>query len=159
MPMQGDSELPFWTEGQPKPTTQAQMTYLTLSSTCTTGLPKAMGIPLERGRFLTPSVTTSVLRRHCYRRTIRPHYFPNENPVGKHVNFELFNTSAEIVGVTGHVKQWGLDADSISPVQAQCYLALPQTPDRFLSSLPARSGRCYVPLGHRRRRSRRLAAP
>ena len=34
-------------------------------------------------------------------------YFPDENPVGKRVHLAGFNVQAEIVGVVGHVKQWG----------------------------------------------------
>jgi predicted permease len=139
MPMQGDSELPFWIEGQPKPTTQSQMKF-TLFYLVQPDYLKAMGIPLERGRFLTPQDNERAPLVTVIDEQFDRLYFGNENPVGKHVNFELFNTSAEIVGVTGHVKQWGLDADSSSPVQAQCYLALPQTPDRFLSLLAGTIG-------------------
>jgi ABC-type antimicrobial peptide transport system permease subunit len=44
----------------------------------------------------------------------------------------------EIVGIVGHVNQWGLDSDSTSTVQAQCYIPVSQVPDRFVS-LMARS--------------------
>jgi predicted permease len=139
MPMQSDSELPFWIEGQPKPTTQSQMKF-TLFYLVQPDYLKAMGIPLERGRFLTPQDNERAPLVTVIDEQFARLYFGNQNPVGKHVNFELFNTSAEIVGVTGHVKQWGLDADSSSPVQAQCYLALPQTPDRFLDLLTGTVG-------------------
>ena len=35
-------------------------------------------------------------------------YFPNEDPVGKHLTISAFNTQCEIVGVVGHAKQFGL---------------------------------------------------
>ena len=138
-PLQGDSELPFWIEGQPKPPTQSQM-KATLFYLVQPDYLKVMKIPLERGRFLTPqdnehAPLVTVIDEHFARL-----YFGGQDPIGKHVNFELFNTSAEVVGVAGHVKQWGLDSDAGSAVQAQCYLALPQTPDQFLTLLAASSG-------------------
>ncbi|HEV2423421.1 MAG TPA: ABC transporter permease [Terriglobia bacterium] len=132
VPMQGDSELPFWIEGQPKPATQNQMKS-TLFYLVQPDYLKAMGIPLERGRFLRPQDNEHAPLVTVIDEQFARLYFGGQNPIGKRVNFELFNTSAEIVGVAGHVKQWGLDSDSSSPIQAQCYLALPQTPDQFLS--------------------------
>ncbi|HXJ91928.1 MAG TPA: ABC transporter permease [Terriglobia bacterium] len=138
-PMQGDSELPFWLEGQPKPATQSQM-KATLFYLVQPDYLKAMGIPLDRGRFLTPqdnehAPLVTVIDEHFAQL-----YFGGANPIGKRINFELFNTSAEVVGVVGHIKQWGLDSDATSAIQAQCYLALPQTPDQFLTLLSASAG-------------------
>jgi len=48
------------------------------------------------------------------------------------VNFEILNTTAEIVGVVGHVKQWGLDENTSSPIHAQCYFSVMQVPDKFV---------------------------
>ena len=50
--MAGDSELPFWIEGQPKPPTDSEMKN-SLFYVVEPDYLKAMGIPLERGRFLT----------------------------------------------------------------------------------------------------------
>lgn len=138
-PMEGDSELPFWIEGQPKPATQNQMKQ-TLFYLVQPDYLKAMGIPLERGRFLTPQDNEHAPLVTVIDEQFARLYFGSQNPVGERVNFELFNRSAEVIGVAGHVKQWGLDGDSTSPLQAQCYLALPQTPDQFLSLLNGRVG-------------------
>ncbi len=131
-PMQGDSELPFWIEGQPKPATQNQM-KVSLFYLVQPDYLKAMGIPLERGRFLTSQENEHAPLVTVIDDQFARLYFGGQDPIGKRLNFELFNTSVEIVGVAGHVKQWGLDSDSSSPIQAQCYLSLPQTPDQFLS--------------------------
>jgi predicted permease len=139
MPMEGDSELPFWIEGQPKPPTQSEMKE-SLFYLVQPDYLKAMGIPLERGRFLTPQDNEHAPLVTVIDEQFARLYFGGQNPIGRRVNFELFNTSVEIVGVTGHVKQWGLDGDSTSPVQAQCYLALPQTPEQFLSLLAGSVG-------------------
>jgi len=59
-------------------------------------------------------------------------FFGDSDPIGRHVNFDVLNTSAEIVGIVGHVKQWGLDENSSSPVHAQCYFAIDQIADPFV---------------------------
>jgi len=93
---------------------------------------KVMKTPLERGRFLTTqdnehSPLVIVIDDRFARL-----YFGNQDPIDKRVNFDIFNTTAEIAGVVGHVKQGGLDTDSTSPVQAQCYMPLWQLPDQFM---------------------------
>jgi ABC-type antimicrobial peptide transport system permease subunit len=60
-------------------------------------------------------------------------YFGDKDPVGKRVNFGVFNITVQIVGVVGHVKQTGLDSDTTDSIQAQCYLALAQVPPSVLS--------------------------
>ena len=53
--------------------------------------------------------------------------------IGQRVNLDILNTKAEIVGVVGHVKQFGLAGDSTSPIQSQCYFSVYQIPDKFMS--------------------------
>ncbi|HEY4839617.1 MAG TPA: FtsX-like permease family protein, partial [Candidatus Acidoferrales bacterium] len=59
-------------------------------------------------------------------------YFPNENPIGKRINLAVFNVQAEIVGVVGHVKQWGLDADPKSAIEAQFDFPFMQLPEKLM---------------------------
>jgi putative ABC transport system permease protein len=130
-PMGGDSSVPFWREGQPKPPTSSQMKF-SLFYIVQPDYLKVMRIPLERGRFLIPADTEHspfvTVIDDRYARL----YFPGENPVGKRLNFNILNMTAEIVGVVGHVKQWGLDESAASPVLAQCYFAVAQMPDQFV---------------------------
>jgi len=130
-PMGGDSDVPFWLEGQPKPPTQNEMKS-TLFYLVQPDYLKVMRIPLERGRFLAagdgPHSSFVTVIDDRFARL----YFPGQNPIGKRVNFEILNTTAEIVGVVGHVKQWGLDENASSPIQAQCYLSVMQVPDKFM---------------------------
>jgi predicted permease len=134
MPMRGDSEVPFWLEGQPKPPSDSQM-KMTLFYLVQPDYLTVMRIPLERGRFLTladnehsPLVTVIDDR-------FAKLYFPGQNPVGRRVNFDILNTTAEIVGIVGHVKQWGLDESMGPPVLAQCYFPPSQVPDKFMPLL------------------------
>jgi predicted permease len=139
VPMGSDSELPFWLEGEPKPATTDAM-KVTLSYFVQPDYLKVMRTPLERGRFLTPqdnehSPLVIVIDERFARL-----YFGDQNPIGKRINFDILNVTAEIVGVAGHVKQWGLDADAASPMQAQCYFPLAQVPDQFLSLVAGGAG-------------------
>ena len=138
-PLQGDSEVPFWLEGQAKPPTQAEMKE-TLFYTVQPDYLKVMGIPLQRGRFLTSAdnehspVVTVIDERFAQL------HFGNQDPIGKHINFDILNVTAEIVGVAGHVKQWGLDADATSSIQAQCYFHMAQIPDQFVRLIGGNTG-------------------
>lgn len=131
MPMGGDSEVPFWVEGQPKPTAQTEMKQ-TLFYVVQPGYLKAMRIPLKRGRFLTFDDNEHSARVTVIDDRFAKIAFGNEDPIGRRVNFDVMGTWAEIVGVVGHVNQWGLDSDSSATIQAQCYLQVAQTPDQFV---------------------------
>lgn len=130
-PMIHDSSLPFWIEGRPKPANDnempAAMFYLVEA-----GFQRAMGVTLERGRFITPqdNENTSVVIDvdDVFART----YFPNEDPIGKHVHLEQFNVEAEIVGVVGHVKQWGPGNDAKSAIEAQFDYPFMQLPEKLM---------------------------
>jgi predicted permease len=132
VPMTNDfSALPFWLEGQAKPSTPAEMKWA-LSYIVEANYLKVMGIPLERGRFLTSqdnerSSLVIVIDDQFARR-----HFGDHDPIGRRINVDILNVTAEIVGVVAHVRQWGLDENAASPYQAQCYLSLFQIPDQFL---------------------------
>lgn len=130
-PMQHTSSEAFWIEGRPKPGSLNEMNqamfYLAES-----GFEQAMGIALERGRFITPQDNEHsppvIVIDEVFARTS----FPHEDPIGNHIHLANFNVQAEIVGVVGHVKQWGLDADAKSAVEAQFYYPFMQLPDDIM---------------------------
>ena len=131
-PMIHDSSLPFWIEGQPKPANDNEM-HQAMFYLVEEGFQRAMGITLQRGRFVTPqdNENTPVVIDidDVFART----YFPHENPIGQHVNLVLFNVQAEIVGVVGHIKQWGLGADEKSAIEAQFYYPFMQLPEKIMA--------------------------
>jgi predicted permease len=131
-PMTSDSELPFWLEGQPKPTSQGEMKsalfYLVQSDYLS-----IMKTPLKRGRFLATTDNEHSAPVIAIDERFAQLYFPGQDPIGRRVNFDILNVTAQIVGVVGHVKQWGLDEDSTAPVQAQFYFPIEQIPDQFMS--------------------------
>jgi predicted permease len=130
-PMIHNSSEPFWIEGQPKPANLPEM-HQAMFYLAEAGFQQAMGVTLERGRFITPQddehAPVVVVIDDVFART----YFPGENPIGKRLNLAGFGVQAEIVGVVGHVKQWGLDADSKSAIEAQFDYPFMQLPEKLM---------------------------
>ena len=132
-PMVTDSELPFWLDGEPKPTSQADM-KLSLYFAIEPDYPKVMKVPLKRGRFLSQSDLAGAPVVTVIDERFAKQFFGNQDPIGKHINFGIVDQTAEIIGIAGHENQWGLDSDSSNSIQAQCYLSFEQIPDSLLSA-------------------------
>ena len=135
LPLTGDSLIGFWITGQPKPASAKEMTRAQWYAAAPDYL-KVMGIPLQRGRFLSAqdSETTPfvVVVDDGFARAT----FPGENPIGKRLNIAIIDVEgAEIVGVVGHVKHAGLGATGILDQRGQIYFAISQLPDRVLPLL------------------------
>jgi predicted permease len=130
-PMIHDSELPFWVEGRPKPATNNDMPQA-LFYLVESGFQKAMGITLERGRFVSEqdneNAPTVVDVDDVFART----YFPHQDPIGQHVHIVGFDVEAEIVGVVGHVRQWGPGNDPKAAIEAQFYYPFMQLPPKLM---------------------------
>jgi predicted permease len=131
-PMIHNSTLPFWIDGQPKPPNLQEMPQV-MFYLVEGGFQQAMGITLERGRFVTPQddehAPIVVDIDDVFART----YFPGENPVGRLIHLGTFDVTVQIVGVVGHVKQWGLDADSKSAIEAQLDYPFMQLPEKLMA--------------------------
>ncbi len=139
LPMSDDSELPFWLEGEAKPPSQSQMKE-TLFYAVQADYLKVMNTPLKRGRFLTESDNENSPFVIVIDDQFAKLVFADKDPIGRHVNFDIIGKTAEIVGVVGHVKQWGLDSDATQSVQAQCYFPISQVPDAALSLIDHGTG-------------------
>jgi predicted permease len=131
VPLSSDDEELFWMEGQPKPASESDMSWA-ISYVVQEDYLKVMGIPLQRGRFFTKQdregsghviVIDDVLARK---------YFGDQDPIGKRLNLVSLGGAAEIVGVVGHVKQWGLDSDDKQALRAQLYSSYLQAPDEIM---------------------------
>jgi len=130
LPMSGDSELPFWVEGRPKPATEQEMPFA-MFTMVSRYYQEVMRIPVQRGRGFTEQddehAPAVVLIDATFART----FFPKEDPIGKRLNLGLMDLQAEIVGVVGHVESWGLGSREHENLQAQIYLSVWQVPDKF----------------------------
>jgi putative ABC transport system permease protein len=72
----------------------------------------ALRIPLRAGRFFTDRDVKGAQPVVIIDETFAQHYFPGEDPIGKHINGEFSRgtgkTSRQIVGVVGGAKYWTL---------------------------------------------------
>ena len=91
-----------------------------------------MGLHLVSGRFFSEMDSEHSPQVVVVDEYFAHKYFPGENPIGKQINVELLDLKPEIVGVVGHVKQWGLDTDATAKVQSQIYVPLRQIPDAVM---------------------------
>ena len=146
-PMWTDDEQLFWIDGQPKPTNENDMKWA-LSYVVQPDYLKVMGIPLERGRFFSVhddehspfvAVVDDVFARK---------YFGDVEAVGKRIRLDRDdlggNTLVQIVGVVGHVHQWGLGSDRTQELRAQMYLHCTQMPNDYIAMVPGGGGTFLV---------------
>jgi putative ABC transport system permease protein len=95
---------------------------------------RTMQIPLLQGRFFTPEDTINTPCVVAIDTVFARTYFPGENPVGHTVSVgfdqkDIFGP-CRIVGVVGHVRDWGLGKPGTDRVQS--YYALSQDPDKWV---------------------------
>jgi predicted permease len=135
LPMDVEDDQVFWRDDQPRPQDDQHMSW-TLDYIVGPEYLRVMQIPLLRGRFFSPhddqrgpliAVIDDVFARK---------YFPGQDPIGKLINVNNPTRKLQIVGIVGHVRQWGLDADDSQPLRAQLYLPCLQMPDAFVSFMP-----------------------
>ncbi len=135
-PLGGDDEQLFWPEGQPKPTAAGEMNWA-IDYIVGPEYRQVMGISLQRGRFFTPQDDEHSPLVVVVDDVFAQKYFPHQDPIGKRIHLDNFEGRlAEIVGVVGHVRQWGLDADDTQSLRAQFYLPCMQVPDAFMRLTP-----------------------
>ncbi|HUS12340.1 MAG TPA: ABC transporter permease [Pyrinomonadaceae bacterium] len=135
VPLQGEDDLFFWLEGQPKPANQSEM-HMALLYGVEPDYLTAMGIPLKQGRFFNRQDDERSLRVAVIDEAFARKYFGAENPVGKRL-YTDDDSPWQIVGVVGHVKQWSLDSNDNDGLQAQLYLPFRGLPE---NSLPTSAG-------------------
>ena len=130
LPLSGDDEDLFYLEGQPKPASENEMNWA-ISYVVQEDYLKVMGIPLQRGRFLTAQDNERSAHVIVIDDFLARKFFGDQDPVGKRV---ILNSKGgvEIVGVVGHVKQWGLDSDDKQSLRAQLYFPFMQLPDEAM---------------------------
>jgi len=85
---------------------------------------RTMGIPVLRGRAFTDADAAGAQRVVIINETIAKRFFPNADPVGKHLVDSREQVPMEIVGVAGAVKFTGLNA----PNAEEMYLPQLQKP-------------------------------
>ena len=133
LPMEYDNERGFLLEGQEPPTERTKNIQQTLEHIVEPEYLKTMRIPLLRGRFLSDEDHENAARVVVIDASFAQQYFGAQDPVGKHIRIFEFDSDSNrvlvplvIVGVVGHVNQWGLAEDASRPLQAQMYRPIMQ---------------------------------
>ena len=127
-PLGYDDEDLFYLEGQQKPANENDMSWA-LSYVVQEDYLRVMGIPLERGRFFTAQDNERAPRVVVVDDIFAKKFFGDQDPIGKRIILINKGGVAEIVGMVGHVKQWGLDLDDTNALRAQLYFPYMQLPD------------------------------
>ncbi len=131
VPLSSDDEELFWLESQPKPASENEMSWA-ISYVVQEDYLKVMGIPLERGRFFTAQDRERSPHVIVIDDVFARKFFGDQDPIGKRLHLVSLGGVAEIVGVVGHVKQWGLDSDDKQSLRAQLYSSYMQAPDEIM---------------------------
>jgi predicted permease len=131
VPLSSDDEELFWMEGQPRPASESDMSWA-ISYVVQEDYLKVMGIPLQRGRFFTAQDRERSQHVIVIDDVLARKFFGDQDPIGKRLNLVSLGGAAEIVGVVGHVKQWGLDSDDKQSLRAQLYSSYMQAPDEIM---------------------------
>ena len=90
VPMNGDSEMPFWVVGQPHATEQSQLPWA-LFYAVSAEYRQALGLELVRGRFITPSDTEHSPFVTVIDEELARTVFGTKNPIGEHLHFDIIN--------------------------------------------------------------------
>jgi predicted permease len=136
LPIDSENDIQFWEDGQPKPASTNDMKG-TLAYSVGPDYLKVMGVALRRGRFFTSHDDEKAPLVGVIDEVFAAKYFAGQDPVGKHIMLADGDKRVEIVGVVGHVKQWGLDADDTNPLRVQLYTPWMQMPDDFARIAPS----------------------
>jgi predicted permease len=136
IPLQGDDDVSFWLEGQQRPSNQTEMNSALMYRVEPAYL-TAMRIPLKQGRFISDKDDERSSSVVVIDEVFAQKYFPNEDPIGKRINLDGQDNPAQIVGVVGHVNQWGLDSDDQHGLRAQIYSPFRQLGDNPMPRVSA----------------------
>lgn len=103
------SDQPIAVEGRPvvPMAEQPEVDVRVISS----GYISALQIPLLRGRDFDETDVAGRPPSTLISASLAKQFWPNENPIGKHITLTFFGTVREVVGVVGDVKSDGLDQD------------------------------------------------
>jgi predicted permease len=139
-PLAGDDELLFWTPDQPEPPSESEKNW-TLRYDVMPDYERVMRLSLLRGRFFTPADETKSPLVAVVDDVFAATFFPGQEVLGKRIRArgvrdplarpeDTAIVDYQIVGVVGHVKQWGAERDNLpGQLRAQVYTDLNQIKD------------------------------
>jgi predicted permease len=132
-PLDYDDEQLFWLEGQAKPANDNDMNWA-IAYIVDPDYLRIMKTPLLAGRFFSAQNDEHSPKVVVVDEVFAKKFFPGQDAVGRRMHLKTGDQLAEIVGVVGHVKQWGLDRDDTEQLRAEIYIPLMQMPDDYTKS-------------------------
>jgi predicted permease len=133
-PLVSEDDRYFWVEGDPKPATSSDM-HMALFYVVEPGYLPAMGLRLKKGRFFSDQDDERAARVLLVDEMLAQQRFGTGDPLGRRIYLDEEQPPYEIIGVVGHVKQWGLDSDEQN-LQAQLYLPVRAATDQVVEGTP-----------------------
>jgi predicted permease len=104
-----------------------------LASAVTPDYIAVMRLPLLKGRFFDRNDTLDNTQVVVIDENLARHTFGNGDPVGKLLWVPAMGKKpVQVVGVVGHVRNWGLAGDDLSRIHDQIYYPLAQVPDKLV---------------------------
>ncbi len=85
---------------------------------------QTMRVPLRGGRDFTAADNAQAPKVVVVNETFARRFWPDQNPVGKHIIVGRWPAPAEVIGVAADIKNKGIDQET----QPQLYLSFPQLP-------------------------------
>jgi predicted permease len=144
VPLASEDDDIFWLESEPKPVNQSGMKGA-LQYIVGPDYLNVMGIPLLRGRFFDAHDDEHSPRVAVIDEIFAKKYFGDADPLGKRIVMPGGGApdpdpAFQIVGIVGHVNQWGLDSDATEILRTELYLCGRQMPDRYMTGVPGGGG-------------------
>ena len=100
----------FRIEGRPEPEAGKEM--IINKSSVSPGYFRTLGVPLMKGRDFSDRDNSDAPKAAIINNDLARIYFSHEDPIGKRITFDDGGSWISIVGVTGDVKQRGLDSSA-----------------------------------------------
>lgn len=120
LPLSWKRITPVLAEGQPD-VPLAQRPFIDIEAISPEWF-RTLRAPLLRGREFTAADSQQAPKVVVVNETLAREFWPNENPVGKHISVGRSTVPAEVVGVAADIKNKGLEQNP----QPQLYLPFPQ---------------------------------
>jgi putative ABC transport system permease protein len=131
VPLSSANVTSFLLEGQPK----ANLSDMPLTVSSSTGAKylQTMGIPLLRGRYFGDQDTLGTPLVAIIDENLARDFFPDRDPIGRHILLDDGSIDFQIIGVVGHVRHLAYENDEQGKIKYQMYTAYAQVPDPWFA--------------------------
>ena len=130
LPYTGNNNaVDFWRAGEPRP--EGSDARMALFSAIGPDYLRTLAIPLLKGRTFAAHDTSTSARVAIVDDAFARSVFADLDPIGQRIHLDAIEEPVEVIGVVGHVKHWGLDADRTARTRLQVYVPSAQLPDEL----------------------------